>query len=106
MDDNIKEHILDYAFGDADYWKTKFGMVLDDIQTHNPETLVYTCFCDDNGSFNSYRRWKEIYVDVADLMEYIETSKFKDKLIHNVVHILFNMSHPLYDVIECELRRG
>ena len=107
MDDNIKEHILDYSIGNNDYWKGKFNCVLEDVQIHNPEMLVYTCFCDDNNEFNfhSYRRWS-IYVDIADLMVYIETSKFKTKLIHEVLDILLNMNHPLYDVIECELTRG
>ena len=106
MDDNIKELILDYTVGNADHWKSKFNCVLEDIQIHNPEMLVYMCFCDDNNEFNSYRRCKEIYIDIYDLMEYIETSKFKDKFVHDVLGILFNMSHPLYDVIECELTRG
>ena len=39
-------------------------------------------------------------------MEYIETSKIKDKLMHDVLDILFNMSQPLYDVSECELTPG
>jgi len=32
MDDNIKEHILDYIVGDASYWKHRFEFVLDDIE--------------------------------------------------------------------------
>lgn len=58
MDDNIKEHILDYTVGNADYWKSKFTCVLENIQIHDPAMLVYTCFCDDNNEINSYRRWK------------------------------------------------
>ena len=105
MDDNIKEHILDNTVGNVDYWKKQFGFVLDDIQIHNPEMLVETCFCDDNKEFNSYRRWKDIYIDTYQLMEYIETSTFKEKMIHDVLEILSNMNHPFYDVIECELTR-
>ena len=106
MDDNIKEHMLDYTVGNADHWKSKFNCVLEDNKIHNPEMLVCTCFCGDNNEFNYYRRWKEIYIDISDLMECIETSKFQDKLIHDVLGILFNMSHPLYDLIECELTWG
>ena len=106
MDDNIKEHILDYSIGNNDYWKSKFNCVLEDVQIHNPEMLVNTCFCDNNNNFNNYRRLKDIYIDIANLMEYIDTSKFKDKLIHDVLDILLNMNHPLYNVIECELTRG
>ena len=106
MDDNIKEHILDYTVGNADYWKNKFEFVLDDIQIHNPEMLVNTCFCDNNNNFNNYRRWKHIYIDIEHLMGYVETYKFQNKLIDNVLAILFNMNHPLYDVIECVLTRG
>ena len=87
MDDNIKEHILDYSIGNNDYWKSKFNCVLEDVQIHNPEMLVYTCFCDDNNEFNSYRRWNDIYIDIADLMEYIETSKFKHEYTNNKLHI-------------------
>ena len=105
MDEHIKEHILDYSIGNNDYWKSKFNCVLEDVQIHNPEMLVNTCFCDNNNNFNNYRRLKEIYIDIANLMEYIDTSKFKDKLIHDVLDILLNMNHPLYDVIECELAR-
>ena len=104
MDDNIKEHILDYTVGNADYWKTRFEFVLDDIQIHNPEMLVNTCFCDNNNNFNNYRRWKEVYIDIGEFMEYIRTSKFKVKLIHDVLDTLLNRNHPLYDVIEYELR--
>ena len=105
MDDNIKEHILDYTVGDRNYWQFQFKRCLDDIQIHNTETLVETCFCDNNNNFNSYRRLKEVYVDIAELMEYVETSKFKQKLIHDVLEILFNMNHPFYEVIESELTR-
>ena len=106
MDDNIKEHILDYTVGNADYWKKRFDFVLDDIQIHNPEMLVNTCFCDNNNNFNNYRRLKEIYIDIANLTECIEAFKVKDKMIYHAFAILFNMNHPLYDVIECELTRG
>ena len=105
MGDNIKEHILDYLIGNNDYWKSKFNCVLEDAQIHNPEMLVNTCFCDNNNNLNNYRRWKEVYIDIGEFMEYIRTSKFKVKLIHDVLDILLNMNHPLYDVIECELLR-
>ena len=105
MDDNIKEHILDYTVGNADHWKSKFNCVLDDIELHNPDMLVAICFCDNNAIFNCYssRRWKDIYIDIATLMDYIETFKFKDKLILDVLNLLFYLDHPLYDIIECEI---
>ena len=37
-------------------------------------------------------------------MEYLEPSKSKAKLVHNVLDIRFNMNHPLYDVKEIEIR--
>ena len=106
MDDNIKNIILDFTVGTDEYWKWNFANVLEDIQIHTAETLVYVCFCDNNNNIKTHRRIKEIYIDIEDLMEYIETSKFKDKLIHEVLELLLNMNHPLYDLIECELARG
>ena len=103
MDDNIKEHILDYLIGNNEYWKSKFNCVLEDVQIHNPEMLVNTCFCDNNNNFNNYRRLKEVYIDIAHLMDFIEKLKFKDKLILDVLNILWYWAHPLYDVIECEI---
>ena len=101
----VLNQISDTLHGDISHWKKQFSCVLEQKQIHNPEMLVYTCFCGNNNQFNSYRRWKELFIDIANLTEYIETSKFKEQLIHDVLEILFNMNHPLYDEIECELSR-
>ena len=105
MDDNIKELLIDYTVGETSYWTNKFSDVLDDLQIHNPEMLVYTCFCDNNNNFNfhSYRRWKDNYMDIYLFMECIGKTKLKDKLIHDVLDILLNMDHPIYDTIEYEI---
>ena len=105
MDDNIKELIIDYTVGETSYWKNKFSDVLDDIQIHNPEMLVYTCFCDhyNNFNFETYRRWKDNYMDMELFMEHIKTSKFKNKLKQDVLELLLNWNHPIYDIIEYEL---
>ena len=55
MDDNIKELIIDYTIGETSYWKHKFSDVLDDIQIHNPEMFVCTCFCDMYNNFLTMR---------------------------------------------------
>ena len=105
MDDNIKELIIDYTVGETSYWKNKFSDVLDDIQIHNPEMLVCTCFCDMYNKFNyeTYRRWKDNYMDILILMEYISKAKFKNELKHDVLEILLNRNHPIYDTIEYEI---
>ena len=105
MNDDINDIIIDHTVGDVAHWKSQLNNVLEDIKTHSPELLVSACFCDISNSFNAYRRCKEIYIDIHDLMEYLEPSEFKAKLIHNVLDILFDMGHPLYYVIEIEVRR-
>ena len=83
----------------------KFSDVLDDIQIHNPEMLVYTCFCDHYNHFNyeTYRRWKDNYMDMELFKEYIKTSKFKNKLKQDVLELLLDWNHPIYDIIEYEI---
>ena len=104
MDDNIKELIIDYTVGETSYWK-KFSDILDDIQIHNLEMLVRACFCDHYNNFNNetYRRWKDNYMDILVLLEYISKSKFKNNLKHAVLEILLNRNHPICDIIEYEL---
>ena len=103
LPNNLKECIYDYSIGDKRFWKSKFNEVLNDIEIHNPEMLVCVCFCDDKNEFNSYRRMKDLQIDIYNLMEYIEGLKFKDKIKHGVLNILSNMSHPNYKLIEHEL---
>ena len=100
---DITNLISDTLHGDIEYWRCKYNDVLNDIKLHNPEYLVEVCFCNDKYELTTHTRWKDVYIDIACLDEYIHTSKFKSKLVLNVLEILLRMNHPLYELIEYEL---
>ena len=82
MDNNIKEHILDYTVGDADYWKRMFNQCLDEIKELNGAKLVKHFFLD---TWRGFSYWDEA---VNNMLEHIQHHKFKHLVLINSFKVL------------------
>ena len=86
--------IHDYVVGDTICWKSNFDGVLNQITDLN---------ADDNVSYyfnHTYFRHKDIEIDILNFQQHINDTKFKNKLIHDVLNVLKTMHHPLFLGIE------
>jgi hypothetical protein len=81
MDDNIKEYILDYTVGDADYWRLNFNQCLDEIKELNGVKLVKHFFLE-------YKGWEDWNMSLNNMLEHIQHHKFKHLILLNSLKIL------------------
>ena len=82
MDDNIKEHILDYSIGDVKHWKSKFSECLNDVEYINGVELVKHFFLDTWRGFSYYEE------TINNMLEHIRHHKFKHVLMLNSLKVL------------------
>ena len=70
----------------------------------NENAVIFKLYaCVKITTFDSYRRFEDLHIDITILMEYIEELKFKSKTKHDVYNKLPNMNHPDYNLIGHEL---
>ena len=81
MDDNIKEHIIDYTVGDADYWRLNFNQCLDEIRELNGVKLVKHFFLE-------YKGWEDWSMSLNNMFAHLVNHKFKHLVLMNVVKVL------------------
>ena len=81
MDNNIKEHILDYTVGDADYWRLNFNQCLDEIKELNGVKLVKHFFLE-------YKGWEDWNKSLNNMLAHLIDHKFKHLVLLNSLKVL------------------